>query len=302
MFGKVTILILALATVVHADNRFMFIFYFNGGIAEYTTSNLQMIIGHPSFVRNGETVMFHYNNDHSLTTPEVREIIQAYEANSNYNFVVVHYPDSSEIGSLSAGGLGDSIGDALIALFNNGYNSGFMNLIGFSLGAQIMARASRRVQDRSNRRHIIGRLTGLDPFNLGAISSVTVGRLSSADAQLVESVHTEGERIGDHESQGHVAFFVNGGLTQPFCTDALPGNRADCSHIFALAVWAESVRSSTPIFPALECATWSRYLGGECNQNSVTNLGRVSNNIILRGSFFLRTNHFSPFSRNTPFP
>ena len=59
-----------------------------------------MLIGHPSFIRNGETVMFHYNNDHSLNTPEVREIIQAYQANTNYNFVVVHYPDSSEIGSL----------------------------------------------------------------------------------------------------------------------------------------------------------------------------------------------------------
>lgn len=72
----------------------------SGGIAEYTTSNLQMLIGHPSFARNGETVMFHYNNDHSLNTPEVRAIIQAYEANPNFNFVVVHYPDSSEIGSL----------------------------------------------------------------------------------------------------------------------------------------------------------------------------------------------------------
>ena len=59
-----------------------------------------MIMAHPSFVRNGETVMFHYNNDHSLNTPEVRDVIQSYEANSNYNFIVVHYPDSSEIGSL----------------------------------------------------------------------------------------------------------------------------------------------------------------------------------------------------------
>lgn len=204
--------------------------------------------------------------------------------------------------SQSASGLGDSVGDALNNLFNSGYNSGFMNLVGFSIGAQIMARASRRVQDRSNRRNVIGRLTGLDPFDLGIISSVTVGRLSSADAQLVESVHTEGVSIGDHESQGHVAFFVNGGVTQPFCDSPLPGNRAECSHIFALTVWSESVRSSTPIFPALNCPSWPRYLGGECNGNDVANLGRVSSNTWLRGPFFLRTNSVSPFSRDTPFP
>lgn len=177
-----------------------------------------------------------------------------------------------------------------------------MNLVGFSIGAQIFGRASRRVQNRTNRRHIIGRLTGLDPWDLGIISSVSVGRLSSADAQIVETVHTEGNSRGDHESQGHVAFMVNGGVTQPFCDQTLPSARADCSHVFALTVWAESVRSPVPIFPALQCSSWNRYVGGECDQNLVSNLGRVSNTLLSRGTHFLRTNSRAPFSRDTPFP
>lgn len=40
----------------------------------------------------------------------------------------------------------------LTNFFNNGYSSGQMNLIGFGLGAQIMARASRRSQEISARR------------------------------------------------------------------------------------------------------------------------------------------------------
>ena len=87
-----------------------------------------------------------------------------------------------------------------------------MSLIGWSLGAQIMARASRNVPQISSRRHIVGRLTGLDPIDLGPINGLTIGRLSFSDAQFVESIHTEGESRGDHGSVGHVSFYPNGGL------------------------------------------------------------------------------------------
>lgn len=98
-----------------------------------------------------------------------------------------------------------------IRLFDHGYNSALMNFLGFGMGGQIMARASRRIQAETNRRHIVGRLTGLEPFVLGPVEVVGIGRLSAADAQFVETVHTDdsGNR-GDIGSNGHVAFFVNG--------------------------------------------------------------------------------------------
>lgn len=132
----------------------------------------------------------------------------------------------------------------MIGIFDRGYNSGRVSAIGFALGAHIMARACRQTSSQSQRRHICGRLTGLQPIDLGPINGLQIGRLSATDAQFVETIHTEGNSIGDHESRGHVAFFVNGGMTQPWCTQTLPGNRADCSHIFALPVWAESARTS----------------------------------------------------------
>lgn len=177
-----------------------------------------------------------------------------------------------------------------------------MNLLGFSLGAQIMARASRQVQSRSSRRHIINRLTGLDPWNLGPISGITVGTLSSADAQWVETIHTENPNRGDHGSRGHVAFFVNGGEAQPMCTQTLPGARNDCSHVFALSVWAESVRSTSPTFAALQCDSWSQFQAGLCNSNAVANVGRSSTTTNIRGSFFLATNMNAPWSRNQAQP
>jgi hypothetical protein len=176
-----------------------------------------------------------------------------------------------------------------------------MNLIGFGLGAQILARSSRQVQSSTSRRHIIGRLTGLDPWGLGPINAITIGRLSSADAQWVESIHTEGNQRGDLESNGHVSFFVNGGIAQPFCNQALPTARWDCSHVFALTIWAESVRSTNPTFPALSCPTWEQFLTGGCNSNSVAFMGRTSD-ATFRGPHQLMTNMQAPWSRDNALP
>lgn len=201
----------------------------------------------------------------------------------------------------NAPGLSDVLATTFIRFFDNGYNSGFMNFVGHALGAQIIARSSRLIQSRSNFRHVIGRLTALDPASLGPVAVITVGRLSSADAQFVESIHTDGTLNGDHQSRGHVAFFVNGGENQPFCTSTLPPIRANCNTLFSITAWAESVRAATRIFPSLQCDTWPRYTAGVCNNNEVAHMGRVTDNN-LRGSFFLRTNNQSPFTRDTPFP
>lgn len=90
-------------------------------------------------------------------------------------------------------------------------------------------------------------------------------------------------------------------LAQPMCDQTLPTARWDCSHVFALTVWAESVRSSAPTFPALSCATWDNFISQSCNGNQVGHLGRTTESN-LRGSYMLRTNMLPPYSRNTALP
>lgn len=65
-----------------------------------------------------------------------------------------------------------------------------MHLVGFSLGAQIQSLASRAVRTQSSNRFTVGRLTGLDPGQLGAFENL-LGRLSSTDASFVDTIHTE---------------------------------------------------------------------------------------------------------------
>ncbi|CAG9801919.1 unnamed protein product [Chironomus riparius] len=304
MLFKTLFLLAALASVANCDPRLRFVFYFGTDFvetAEYNALNLGNLFTHPSFNRNVQTVMFHYGAGQSISSIPVNDVITSYIFNRNYNFVVVAYEDSSIVNTDNAVDLAEGIAEALIRLFDTGLNSGSMNLLGFSLGAQILARASRRLQTITSRRHIVGRLTGLDPWNMGPIVAVRVGRLSSADAQWVESIHTENPNRGDHESFGHVQFFFNGGTAQPQCNQVSPISRWDCSHDFALTYWAESVRSSVRTFPALQCSSWALYESGACNNNDVGHMGRTTE-ANLRGPYFLRTNLTPPFARDTALP
>ncbi|CAG9801920.1 unnamed protein product [Chironomus riparius] len=305
MLFKSLILLSALVSVAHCDPRLRFIFYYGSTdfmeTAEFSATNLETLHAHPAFQRNIKTVMFHYGVGQSVSSNPVFDIITSYLFNREYNFVVISYENNNVVSTDTAVDLAEGIASALIRLFDVGYSSGNMNLLGFSLGAQIVARASRRVQAISNRRHIIGRLTGLDPFNIGPISAVRIGRMSSADAQWVESIHTENPNRGDHLSTGHVQFYFNGGISQPQCTQISPISRWDCSHDFALIYWAESVRSTVLTFPALQCSTWELYTAGSCNSNSIGHMGRTTESN-LRGAYFLRTSLTPPYARNTALP
>ncbi|KAG5669475.1 hypothetical protein PVAND_017362 [Polypedilum vanderplanki] len=299
----VLLFLLSLLSISYAENRFRFIFYHDPPFAtEYDVPSFRDVYHHPYFGRNRPTVMFHYGIDQTLGSPEIIALLNAYGINGQFNYIIIHYADPSAIIPNNAVALAEGVAAALISLFNEGYNSRLMNLLGWSLGAQIMARASRRVQQISNRQHVIGRLTGLDPWALNVIQSNQIGILSPDDAYWTESVHTEGNSRGDHDSRGHLAFMVNGGVEQPMCQQTLPGNRADCSHLFALTVWTESVRTATPSFPSLQCTSWPIFLSGQCNNNQIAHIGRTGYNEGLRGIYFLQTNMFSPFSRNQAQP
>lgn len=164
-----------------------------------------------------------------------------------------------------------------------------------------MGRASRQIPTQSTGRHFIPRLTGLDPLSLGPVAANQIGRIAPGDALFVETIHTESNSRGDNNARGNVWYFLNTGVAQPFCNQPLPGARADCSHVFALTVWAESVRSPVRTFPSLACATWALFEAGGCNANAVAWMGR-STDLSVRGSHMLRTNSFPPHSRNTALP
>jgi hypothetical protein len=55
------------------------------------------ILTHPGFHRNRQTVMFHYAEDQTITTPQVHDLVSAYAANGQFNYILIHYTDPSII-------------------------------------------------------------------------------------------------------------------------------------------------------------------------------------------------------------
>lgn len=175
-----------------------------------------------------------------------------------------------------------------------------MQLVGFALGAQIVARSARQLRSGG---YPIGKLTGLNPWGLGAINSLTIGTMSPSDATWVESIHTESGNRGDIDSHGHAMFLVNNGIQQPMCDQTLASNRHDCSHDFALTFWVEAIRSppQRPAFPAVVCPSWDIFLTQACNSFHRSHISR-SGLGDTQGTYLLRTNMIEPYSRDTVNP
>lgn len=196
--------------------------------------------------------------------------------------------------------MGNALGDAYGRLCDAGLPASRLHLVGFSLGAQIQSIAGRSMQGRLGRGHIAGRLTGLDPGQISAVFLPLTGRLSSGDAGYVDSIHVESVGFGDHESIGHVGYFVNGGVEQPFCTSSINTVRQSCSHNFAPTMWAEAVRARAAVFPARHCDSWVHFTNHNCHNSSpIGNVGPITTRTI-RGTYFLSTNNSPPFSRPLP--
>lgn len=94
-------------------------------------------------------------------------------------------------------------------LLDAGLNLSKLELVGFSIGAQIAGFAARIV--KSSSRYIVPRVVGLEPAKFAPIN------LSSADADFVVTIHT-GNVFGESSVVGHANFWVNSGVEQPMCT------------------------------------------------------------------------------------
>jgi hypothetical protein len=85
---------------------------------------------------------------------------------------------------------------------------------------------------------------------------------------------------------------------QPGCG----GQGSSCSRQMGMRTWSESLRFNRPIFPALPCNSWEKFINEECNQNlPVGNMGIFAQSS-LRGVYQVQTNTREPWNRDNPFP
>lgn len=123
--------------------------------------------------------------------------------------------------------------------------------------------------------------------------------LCKDDANFVDIIHTDSNRVGVGLRQGHIDFWPNGGARdQPGCTSSVSNLAHLCSHIRSVSLYAESV-SPNSHFLAVPCASWDDFkndvfqsgdtaiMGAHCNSSSRNELG----------TYYLQTNARPNYSR-----
>ncbi|CAG9801915.1 unnamed protein product [Chironomus riparius] len=247
----------------------------------YDVRSFQNIINHPHFKMNAPTVIFHFDEFETNRDQHIAEIITSYLYMEEYNMILVDYQDVNIISDSAAYDLAQSVSRGLEG-FLRIFNPQLVHFLGNGVGANVMSHTAEILRSNGI---TVSRLTGLNPSRI------------SHHATFVDSIHTEESNFNPN-FVGQVSFFINGGThPQPRCTGIV-----SCSRDFGKRVWAESVRSEIPNFPALPCSSWIDFMNGECNQNEPIGNAGIFAHSSLRGSYFLQTNTREPWSRLTAFP
>jgi hypothetical protein len=188
--------------------------------------------------------------------------------------------------------MADRVSSSLIAMIVAGYNLQNLDVVGFSLGAQLAGNSGRQLKRKTRRTRSFTRIVGLDPAKLSAVN------LGPNDADFVMTTHT-GNFYGETNVVGHVGFYYNGGVYQPGCLsfDAL------CQHGRAQNYWIEAVTTqSATVFPARKCASYSAFLKQTCIQSTAVGYVNTKTPNNLRGKYWLKTNANSPYTKTTADP
>ncbi|XP_061708238.1 uncharacterized protein LOC133518594 [Cydia pomonella] len=179
-----------------------------------------------------KVIVHGWNSDgNSAINPLIRD---AFLAISDANVIVVDWRAlANGLYATAAAGVpnvGQHLGNFLVWLINTaGGNWNNVHLVGFSLGAHVVANAGRTAGGRPVR------VTGLDPA--GPLWSGNSNAISGNAGIYVECIHTDGGLLGIFNPSGNADFYPNGGRNpQPGCWIST------CSHSRAYELFASTVR------------------------------------------------------------
>ncbi|XP_045779131.1 pancreatic triacylglycerol lipase-like [Maniola jurtina] len=176
--------------------------------------------------------------------------------------------------------VGRHLASFLTFLFQTaGGNWNNLHLVGHSLGAHIVGNAGRAAPS------LPVRVTGMDPA--GPQWGGNANALNARSGVFVESIHTDGGRLGIMDPISDADFYPNGG------TNPQPGCRtSDCSHGRAYEFFASSVRTNHLV--GRRCNNLQQARDVQCS-GAALNMGNMILGKRGNGLFGMRTQAAWPF-------
>jgi len=226
-------------------------------------------------------------------------ITSAWLSRGDFNLIVVDWAGSRTENYVSAAkaveSAGFKVGEMIEHLHRN-FDMPVKNLeiIGHSLGAHVAGFAGKRVAELLNSEKVHA-IVGLDPAMPLFSWDKPEKRLASTDANYVESIQTNGGKLGFIKPIGRGTFYPNGGKRQPGCGDDLDGL---CAHTRSVTYYVEAVERDN--FGSIRCADYKAAVAMECaSQYMGVRMGAVTNAYMVNGDFYVPVNNAAPYGMIT---
>ncbi|XP_034665232.1 phospholipase A1-like [Drosophila subobscura] len=220
-------------------------------------------------------------------------ITKSWLSKGDYNVIVVNWDRAQSIdyasSVLAVPAAGEKVGEMINYLHeHHGLSLDSLEVIGHSLGAHVAGYAGKKVGD-----HRVHTIVGLDPALPLFSYDKPDKRLSKDDAFYVESIQTNGGKLGFLKPIGKGAFYPNGGKKQPGCGVDVTGS---CSHGRSVLYYAEAVTEDN--FGTVKCHDYEAAVAKECGSTySSIRMGAVYNAYMVEGDFYVPVNSKEPFGK-----
>ncbi|XP_053946613.1 phospholipase A1-like [Anastrepha ludens] len=218
-------------------------------------------------------------------------IRDAWLSNGEYNIIIVDWGRARSVEYASSvvavPGVGKKVAGMIDYLVkNHGMSLDETEVIGHSLGAQVAGFVGKNVG--TGKIHVI---VGLDPALPLYSYDKPNQRLNSDDASYVESIQTNGGKLGFLKPIGKGAFYPNGGEKQPGCGLDLTGS---CSHGRSCIYYAEAIQDNN--FLSMRCDDYEDAVKKSCGgQYSGIKMGAVYNYELVGGDYYVPVHSTAPF-------
>ncbi|XP_073819935.1 phospholipase A1-like [Musca autumnalis] len=217
----------------------------------------------------------------------------AFLGKGDYNMITVDWGRARSVdyasSVLAVPGVGQKVAALVDFLVNNyGLKLSDLEIIGHSLGAHVAGFTGKNIA--SGQAHTI---IGLDPALPLYSYDKPASRLSSTDAQYVESIQTNGGTLGFLKPIGKGAFYPNGGKSQPGCGVDLTGS---CAHSRSVTYYVEAVEKDD--FATMKCSNYEDAVAKSCGSTySSVRMGADTNAYMVAGDYYVPVNSASPFGK-----
>lgn len=220
----------------------------------------------------------------NISSPEIPAVVSARLQQQDSNIISVDLSEANDETEII-----DSVASLVIVLHNQfDMPLDRILVVGFAEGAHLAGGVAAKVQQDLGRQ--LSQITALDPSSGAELDH----KLSQADAEFVEVVHTNAGGEGTWERLGHVDYYPNGGQTQPGCTTD------SCSHERAFELLDE-MWSPENDFVSARCGSVETLSASSCRWSTHKMGQKQEEEQPASGIYFLETRQSSPFSRGAYF-